>query len=76
LLASGFALVGRELIDVMVIVVGLKDGEGLVRRVSLGECAGGEAGESAGESARELKMKFHRCILENTVPNRANGVIA
>jgi hypothetical protein len=56
----------------MAIVVGVKNGEGMVRRVPLGECGGGEEGESA----RELKMKFHRCILENTVPNRANGVMA
>jgi hypothetical protein len=54
-LAGGFALVGRELSDVMVIVVGMKDGEGLRRRGWLGERGGGEKSESE----CEFKTKSH-----------------
>jgi hypothetical protein len=54
-LAGGFALFGRELSDVMVIVVGVEDGKKLIRRLGLGERGGGEKSESE----CEFKTKSH-----------------
>ena len=56
LLAGNFVLVGRELIDVMVIIVGVQYGKGLVRRIRLGK----RGGREKSESKCELEMTFHQ----------------
>jgi hypothetical protein len=53
--AGGLSFIGGELIDVMVIVLCVEDGEGLPRRRCLGKCHGG----NKQKSERKLEKMFH-----------------